>query len=313
MERIENPRFEYASDVASALDRWAAAEQRARDEEWELTRELAPTGEESEIRQRLLRRWAEEAGIDESLVRRVHELQSSKLDLARRRLDVRIRPKFEYPPIVLDPPEPVSHDFWWAHTDWFHTRDFSSSFRDDGLAFFGGPNGTPSSNWLGDTDLLHAHFGAVAWFEIKPERLPSSPLGRWLSEPSVDISGRVLARTTSGSFPNGDSWSKCWLHLDHQVFQWGFGPDGPVPIVLGQRHEVVQLVDEEDDERTLPRQMNGFTPIPGFMFSGILPAQSLWARIEVRFDVQIEGAGSFLWCDPEVRLVTHQWPLRVIS
>lgn len=313
MDRIENPQFQIEPEVASALDEWAELEDRARAEQADFLRELEPADDELVVRHRLARQRAETAGIDESVVREVEERQMRKLDIAKRYLDARIKPRFEFPPVVLDPPEPVSHDFWWARTDAYSSSDFRSTFRNDGLAFFGGPNGTPHSNWLGDTGLIHAQFGAVALFEIKPERLPASPVGRWLSEPFVDVFGGLLAHTTSGSFPNGDSWSKCWMHLDHQVFQWGFGQNGPVPLVRGQKHEVHELVNEEDDNRTHPRSMPGFTPMPGIMFGGILPAQSLWARLEVRFDVQIEGAGSFLWCDPEVRLVTHHWPLRTIS
>lgn len=313
MPRLDNPQFPLEADIATALDAWTESDQRSRDTLVALQQELATDEEELEIRRRTAQRSAESAGVDEEMVRTVERHQMRKLDFARRFIDVRAGVRFA--DIVRDPPPPppISRDFWWARTDSFHTSHFGSEFRSDGLVFTGGPNGTPSSNWLGDTDLIHAHFGAVAMFEITPARLPSSPSGRWFSEPFVDIVGGLLSRTTSGAFPSGDSWSKCWMHLDHQLFQWGFGPNGPEPIVLGQAHSTEHLVNEEDDERTITRSLPGFQLMPNIMFGGLNLTQSLWARLEVRFDVQVEGAGSLLWCDPVVRLVTHHWPLRVLS
>jgi hypothetical protein len=315
MNRIDNPQFDFDPEIAAALDRLNEEDERVRAADAELHAALAPTEEEVELKRAFAERSAEAAGLDESIVLRLQEQRLRKVEIAREFIDVRVKKHWELPPVLLDPPPPPppSRDFWWARTEWSHTDHFSSSSQPDGLVFSGGPNGTPASNWLGDTDLIHAGFGAVAFFEIRPDRLPDSPSGLWFSDPHVDLSGGLLGHTTSGSFPNGDSWSKCWLHLDHQVFQWGFGPDGPAPLVRGQAHSVVQLLDEADDDRSFPRPLGGFTPLPAILFGGVLTGQSLWARLEVRFDVQIEGAGSFLWCDPVVRLVTHHWPLRVIS
>ncbi|PWC07346.1 hypothetical protein [Mycetocola zhujimingii] len=321
MNRRENPHFTLDPEIASAIARWEEDDQRDRDFDVEVHAALAPGDEEREIRQRLLRRQAEENGFGEDSVRQFGERNARQLDSVRSLIEARLDSKFRY---VLDrdylsdiftpqPPAPLSRDFWWAQTSWSHTNHFQSRDGADGLDFFGGPNGTPSSNWLGDTDLIRANFGAVAMFEITRDRIPDSPSGRWFSEPFVSLFGGLLGRTTSGAFPNGDSWSKCWLHLDQQLFHWGFGQDGPVPLVLGQAHTVTNLLFEENAERTFARPLGGFTAVPSVMFGGVNRAQSLWSRIEVRFDVQIEGAGSLLWCDPVVRLITHQWPLRVIA
>ncbi|MGI8486634.1 MAG: hypothetical protein ACR2OU_20550 [Thermomicrobiales bacterium] len=39
-------------------------------------------------------------------------------------------------------------------------------------------------------------------------------------------------------------------------------------------------------------------------------AYAIWAQVEVRFDIQLEGAGTLLWADPEVLFRTFQLPLQ---
>jgi hypothetical protein len=306
MNRRENPNFQLDQEIAEAMDRWGEDDERNRTLDSELQTALAPNDEARGVRRRFFRRQAAETGINEAAVEQFNNENIRQMESARQLVDARLDSDFRFrldSDYLADifspqPPPPVSHDFWWARTDWTHSSEFRSNSGNDGLDLTGGPNGTPHSNWLGDTDLIHANFGAVAMFEITPNRLPDSPSGRWLSEPFVSLFGGLLGRTTGGDFPGGDSWSKCWLHLDQQLFHWGFGQNGPVPLILGQAHTVTNLLFEENAERTFHRPLGGFTPVPSVMFGGVNRAQSLWARIEVRFDVQIEGAGSLLWCEP---------------
>jgi hypothetical protein len=87
------------------------------------------------------------------------------------------------------------------------------------------------------------------------------------------------------------------------------GANGPVPLILGKAHEFENLIFEEDGGRPVHVGLRGFQFMPPLMISNINPRLSLWARLEVRFDIQTEGAGSLLWADPEVLVRTFQWPL----
>jgi hypothetical protein len=102
------------------------------------------------------------------------------------------------------------------------------------------------------------------------------------------------------------------MHRDQQLFQRGFGQDGPVPIVLGQAHESENLIFEEDGDRSVHVGLRGFQWMPPVTFGNINLANSLWSRVEIRFDIQTEGAGTLLWLDPEVLLRTFQWPLTAL-
>lgn len=200
-------------------------------------------------------------------------------------------------------PGPTDPTFWWARTDWWTSSDFNSSMAKEGLRFSGGPS-------THDGDLHRSSFGAVALFELPSDRIPMSLSRRWLSTPHIEVLGGFVAHTADYAFT--DAWSKCWMHRDQRLYQWGFGQDGPVELPLGQAHEVEQLVFEEDQDRTVNVGLRGFQWMPPVTFSNINPASSLWARVEVRFDVQTEGAGSILWIDPELILRTFQWPLTAL-
>lgn len=214
---------------------------------------------------------------------------------------------------VTLPPAP-DPSFWWAETSWSTTtrkpdepdEDSSSTlradFRDDGLHFFG-------SVTTHDGDLYHDHFGFVALFELQPNRIPQSASNQWRSAPHVELFGRIIGHAGSEDLISGDQWAKCWMHRDQQIFQWGFGPDGPVPVVLGQAHEVETLIDREDSDAVDEVILPGFKWMPPVTFRNINRASSLWARLEVRFDIQTEGAGAFVWIDPQVVARTFQWPL----
>ena len=82
--------------------------------------------------------------------------------------------------------------------------------------------------------------------------------------------------------------------------------------VVGEAHEVETLVFEEDGDRTINVGLRGFQWMPPVLFGNLNPALSLWSRVELRFDIQTEGAGSLLWIDPTLILRTYQWPLTAL-
>ena len=260
-------------------------------------------------------------GIDAEMLQRLRDIRSRKFKLIREALnrEVNIRRPYDLAPwdLALARPEAADPTFWWARTDWWSSdrtpvepdegsaAHFSVGMGNDGLKFTGGVT-------THDGDLYKDSFGAVALFELQPERIPQSPSHRWRSTPHVEIIGGLLGYTGDDDISTGDLWSKCWMHLDHQIYQVGFGQDGPGTIVLGQAHQSNTLIFEENGDRSVHVWMPGFKWMPPVTFGNLNPASSLWARVEIRFDIQTEGAGTLLWIDPEVLLRTFQWPLTVL-
>jgi hypothetical protein len=244
---------------------------------------------------------------------RVREALEFDADIARQG-DVPV----PLPPWDFEPPIMADFNFWWAETTPFASQrvpsqpdegsnaSFTIDWRSDGLHFFGGVT-------THDGDLYFDNFGAWALFELQAERIPHTQESRqWRSTPHVELVGGLFGYTGDNDIFTGDLWSKCWLHLDQKIYQWGFGPNGPGMIELGHAHEVETLIFEENGNRTAPVSLPGFKWMPPVTFGGINLANSLWVRLEVRFDIQTEGAGSLLYLNPEVLLRTFQWPLEVV-
>lgn len=199
------------------------------------------------------------------------------------------------------PAAPVDHTFWWAETTPFIPPHMAADWRSDGLHFTGGPTHH-------DGDLFNTNFGAHATFEIQRERLPRSGSGLFTSTPHIELFGGLVGYTGDSDITTGDLWSKCWLHLRQTVLQFGIGPTGPVPIVLGNAETHDVLVFEENADRAVRVSMPGLKLMPAVVFGSVSPSSSLFVHLEVRFDIQLEGAGTLIWCDPEVLLRTFQWP-----
>jgi len=271
--------------------------------------EIASLARPSQEERKLMAEAREAAGQSRGLP---PEFAQKLRDLNRKRFD-RVRDKLNRDPykLPLDPgifdfkpvqPGPTDPTFWWARTDWWGPDHVSAGMSSEGLNFTGGVT-------THDGDLHYASFGAVALFELQADRIPMSLSRRWLSTPHVELFGGLLGYTGDSDIFTGDLWSKCWMHRDQQLFQWGFGPTGPVAVIRGQAHETETLIFEEDGDRAVHVDLRGFQWMPPVSFSNISPGDSLWARLEVRFDIQTEGAGTLLWLDPRVLFRTFQWPL----
>jgi hypothetical protein len=215
-------------------------------------------------------------------------LASQKVVYENRKLPVLDREPS--PPTLRDP------SFWWADTRWYSASEIGANFAADGLHFFGTMN-------RDDQDLIFLNFGAVARFELQHDRLPPSPSGRWTSAPHVELFGSLLAYTDAGNFWTGDCWSKCSMYRRQTILQNVFGGW----VVRGEGVQEESLVNEENAHRHYTRPMPGLQWMPPVLFSGVT-IDSVWAEIEVRFDVQLEGNSS-LWLDPEILLRFFQWPV----
>lgn len=210
---------------------------------------------------------------------------------------------YELTPVDFAPSstDRASHDFWLANSQWWHPgdADWRAEPREDGLHFTG--HLTHDSG-----DLRFANFGSVSFFELQPERIPASGSGLWRSAPHVELFGGLVGQTINGGFFSGDQWSKCWLSLRQTILQFGFGPN---PVAIGQALGGRNLMFLEGESLTAFPRFSGFEGMPVLDFGNINGSLSLWAHLEVRFDIQVEGSGSLVWTDPDVLLRGFQWPL----
>lgn len=198
---------------------------------------------------------------------------------------------------------PVDHSFWWAQTQPYLAPDMQCDFRDDGLHFWGGPK-------VNDYDgEMHTSFGAVASFALQPSRFPTSPAGVLLSSPHVELYGGVVAYAPDWDLIQGDGIASCQLYLRQTIFQWGFGPTGPVPLIVGDaRGNDSWHIYLKNTGYSRHGDMPGFKLLPAVTYrqDQLLP-QELWVEIEVRFDIYLNCTGALLWCDPDVLMRHFQW------
>jgi hypothetical protein len=202
--------------------------------------------------------------------------------------------------------EPQDHNFWWSHSNWHMAAGGSFQDRDDGLHFFGGPS---VNNWNGER---HESFGVVARFALSPNRWPTTASGRFVSRPFVELFGGVVAHAPMWDLLEGHGQANCELFLRHRLFQFGFGPTGPVESVRGEAVESgTWHIRLQDLGASRNLGLPGHKDLPEISFAkgSLTPADTLWAELEIRFDIYIKSAGALVWCDPEVLVRTFQWPL----
>lgn len=199
---------------------------------------------------------------------------------------------------------PVDHSFWWAKTQSHVAPDMKAEFRSDGLHFRAGPKVT---KYDGE---IHASFGAVAYFALQPERFPTSPSGIFLSSPHVELFGGVVAYAPNWDLIQGNGIASCTLFLRQTILQYGFGQTGPVPLLVAEAKGNDQWrLYLKNTGYSRHGAMPGFKLIPAVAYgqNQIIPTQTLYAEIEVRFDIYLNCSGALLWCDPEVLLRNFQW------
>ncbi|MEU8608293.1 hypothetical protein AB0C29_09860 [Actinoplanes sp. NPDC048791] len=275
------------------------------------TEELAD--EEVRARRDLFRATFADARIDtEKLFDTMIEIQrrhhTGVADALERALDIKrrlVHDRVRDWDLHLPAPEPP--DFWWAFTQPFDTSGHTMDWRNDGLHIFGGPK---INKWNVSRNEV---FGATARFTITGDRFPreAPPSGWWVSRPFVELFGGVVGFAPDWDLLQGHGMASCRLHLRHTVFQLGFGQNGPVPVILGEAVSDRTLLDLEDLGYSRHAGMPGFTPLPEVRFphAGRAVADTVFAEVEVRFDIHLKAEGALVWCDPEILLRNFQWPL----
>jgi len=319
VEKKVNPNFLFEDGLDEAQDSWQETIQRQQEFDDELNEALRPSEEEMAVRTELLERSVEVMGLDRERLSLLKKFADSKYETIERYKE---RPRFDFellPPIVYDPPPPPppSRDFWWAKTMSFHHPEFSSRFGPEGLVFTGGLWPWKYSGAFGETDYITRTFRAVAYFEITPDRIPPSPSGLYFSRPWVSVNGALRGTTTNASWVDyqfqGDSAAKAWLHLDHHIYQVGFGMNGPAPITRARAHKEDRMFSFVNTGRSHVVPMWGDRSLPELVIRDVNTLNSLWAEIEIRIDVQAKNAGSAVEAMPTVVFNTHHWPLEPIG
>lgn len=307
---IENTEHVLTHEVAQALAarRSAHLEMLAVSQETDSTPEMRR--ESSELRRRAARTMGGPGVNYEALDAELHDFSLKRSDqisaivkerIGRREVLLVTNPPKLYEPITAPPPVATDHSFWWARTQAHVAPDNSATFRDDGLHFWGGPK---VNNWDGE---MHTSFGAVASFALQPARFPTSASGLFLSAPHVELFGGVVAYAPNYDILQGDGIAECQLYLRQTIFQWGFGPTGPVPVTIAEaKSNDPWRVYLRNTGYSRHADMPGFKLMPAVTYGQVAP-NDLWAEIEVRLDIYLNCAGAFVWCDPDVLMRFFQW------
>jgi hypothetical protein len=206
--------------------------------------------------------------------------------------------EFEHAP----PPPPDDPNFWWHSTDDFNlgASEFTPRWVDgEGLHFTG-----MITHHSGD--FRWGSFGAVAVFELQPNRIPPSAWA-WRSSPYVELFGAVSGYTGEDDIFTGDLWAKCSMHLKQALLQPTLGG----MLIRAEAMGSWTLFEEDSMSRKVTFHMPGIWQMPEVTLTkaNLSTTDSLFAHLEVRFDFHVEGHGSSVWLDPRVLIRTWQWPL----
>ncbi|MFJ8667357.1 hypothetical protein [Streptomyces sp. NPDC093600] len=284
----------------------------------ELARRSRPTEKERQQLSSLREQAAKEAGVSEATLQELRSvLQGIDSRLSPDELTRGLQPLPEGPttisPDVGDARIAVEAgrsigEFWWNSSNYWWDRQLRSWDGAFEKRYFGG--------WLvcPDGQLHTHHFGLTALYELHENRLPYAVDGWYKSTPFADMRGTLRA-ATGNDFFSGDNWSKCWMHLKHLLYIPAFG--GVRYLGGGLKHVPVTLANLSQDGETLDVAMNRRFNFPEVWFKSyeLLPAYSIWAYVEVSFDLQLEGRGSTLMLDWEsgpagLGIGVPQWTIR---
>jgi hypothetical protein len=304
-----NPKHPIPDEVVEGFRRYNEREAAAAAQRLELAKLARPTAEEREVRLGAYESILKLAGID------IDQYRSQSLALAKQQFD-RINDNYlgEHPSdegsyfssMEFEPSEPTDHSFWAADWSGSSTLPYTIEGQADGIHFKG-------KKTYDGGDLLFLNFGIKSHYAIAPERIPRPESPPWRSAPFVELFGELMAWTAVPGLFDGDRWSKCWMIRRQTLFQWVPLPlIGPFPKVIGEATDVQTIFFEENRGQTVTHRLPGFQWMPQIILNAITPGLEIWAELEVRFDIQLEG-NSLLWIHPfDLLLRGFQWPLEAI-
>jgi hypothetical protein len=302
---VQHPGHPIPNEVAEGLQRFNEQELSAAAHQFEFAKLARPTDEERQLTRGLYETIGTSLGVD------IEEYRAQSSALQKRqfkRIQSQDRPALQtygdLVPMDFEPPAPERSDpsFWWAHWHGFVTAPFTGEAQADGTHLRGKKTSDSGS-------LQRLTYGVVSRYELQADRIPQSSTGRWSSAPGAELFGDLLAWTGEGDIFAGDCWSKCWMVRRQTLFQWIFGPPGSGPKRIGEAVEVQNIFFEENRNRAQSHRLPGFQAMPVVVLPNIFSGASIWADLEVRFDIQLEG-NALHWIDPFDLLVRlPQWPL----
>jgi hypothetical protein len=142
-------------------------------------------------------------------------------------------------------------------------------------------------------DLIHFSVGSTSFFELTPERIPDSPTGRYVSAPPADAYGSIAGWHAEHSFPFHADDKRCnvyrvFRHALHQHVnaQWR---------QLGETYRNADIIKadiikmENSDEQFRQVRLEGWLPSPELRVGLVDRRVSVWAQVEIRIDVELEG------------------------
>lgn len=306
MIHIVNPKHPVPKEVAEGLLSYTERETAAAAQRFELSKLARPTPEERKLERTFYESILRSAGID------VDEYRSQSSAIAKQRLDRINRSDIvslhysDLSPMDFESPEPRSSDpsFWYSNSTISSTAPFTGEGQADGIHIRG-------KKTYDGGDLLSLNFGVTSRYELQENRVLRPDRPPWRSAPHIELFGELMAWTDSQGLFDGDRWSKCWMILRQTVFQNVFGPSGTYAYTLGTNTVVREppIFFEENKGRVMTHRFPGFQPMPQVDITRIFPGISIWAELEVRFEIQLEG-NSLFWIHPFDLLVRgFQWPL----
>jgi hypothetical protein len=206
-------------------------------------------------------------------------------------------------------PKPLPQDptFWWADTTWWTTTGQAAAFPNDGLSFYDGPK-------INDSDGQEStNFGAIAFFELNRDRIPASPSGNWVSNPWVDLIGGMTLFAPGWDLIQGHGIANVNLYLRQTLYQNDLG--GQKTVAENIVPAGVWWLNLEDTDYSQNKILPGShfnMPTVSLSKDQFNPNESLWAELEIRFDINLKAEGALAWADPYVLFRTYQWPLLVV-
>ena len=302
---VQHPGNPIPDEVAEGLRRFNEQELAAAAHQFEFAKLTRPTDEERELKRGLYETIGRSLGVDiEEYLTQSSALKKRQFERIQSQELPTVQPYGDLVPMDFEPPAPERSDssFWASHWEWFGTPPFTGEVQPDGLHFRGKKTSDSGS-------LQFLNYGVRSWYGIDADRIPQSSTGRWRSAPHVELFGDLLAWTDDYDIFTGDSWSKCWMIRRQTLVQNLFGPTGPVPTKIGEAVEVQNIFNEENQHAHKVHRLPGFQGMPPVVINQIFGSLTIWAELEVRFDIQLEG-NALHWIEPFDLLVRmFQWPL----
>lgn len=299
--QLSHPDHPVPDETAQGLDRLGEQEGYAATQRAEIAQLARPSAEERLAKTSLFDAAGKALGVDVDEHRAQTAARNQAVMGRFEGADLRtVEPHVGFAPMNFEPPRPQRSDpsFWAATWEVFHTPPFTAEAMADGFHFRGKRTSDSGS-------LQFLTYGEKARYELHADRVPPSASNRWSSAPHVELFGELMAYTGEGDIFEGDCWSKCWMTRRQTLVQHIFGGTAKI----GEAIEVQTVFFEENVHRHVVHRLPGFQPMPSIVLDGIFGGVSIWAELEVRFDIQLEGT-AFHWIHPfDLLLRGFQWPL----